>query len=212
MRDSEVPTVYMAGQIQHSDDHGVGWRDYVKDTYWQFDWHDPLDAYNAEEDMEREWTDDDIVVKDIEMIGESDALLVGWNIGGVHFDGHVWAEPLPTAGTPMETYHTWLMNQLGPQMENLRQTIRQLEQQGLQIALPDRVKTSIFAFDSPKPIVVVYPGDRLSPWMNVHGDVVVEDFGEAIDALDALLSGEPYEGRDAVDHDEINEQIDEVSA
>lgn len=86
--------IYMAGPVQHADDYGVGWRQMIKQEYPdRFDWADPLDVYHAGDmGVEREWTDEEIIVKDLRMIDESDGVLVGW-------------DDVPSAGTPMEVFY-----------------------------------------------------------------------------------------------------------
>lgn len=90
---TDVPAVYMAGPIQHVNDYGRGWRNFVKKRYPDAcEWLDPLDEYNSMEEAEAEWTDERIVKKDLDMIDRADALLVHW-------------DTVPTCGTPMEIFY-----------------------------------------------------------------------------------------------------------
>jgi len=41
------PTIYLAGPVQHADDHGVGWRETVAETASSFETLNPLDKYNV---------------------------------------------------------------------------------------------------------------------------------------------------------------------
>lgn len=84
--------VYLAGAIQHASDHGKGWRQRVKNNYGKFGWLDPLDKYDSTKSFDNisdEWTNAEIVEGDLELIEESDALLVHWR-------------EVPSCGTPME--------------------------------------------------------------------------------------------------------------
>jgi len=71
------PTVYMAGPIQHAADRGKGWRNRVKQGD-ECEWVDPFDKYDSTTEEGAEWSDEDIVENDLEMIDNSDALLVHW--------------------------------------------------------------------------------------------------------------------------------------
>jgi len=75
-------SVYLAGQIQHAADHGKGWRQRLKDgdiTHEaSIEWLDPMDKYNTHEMEYKEWTSEDIVREDLEIIANCDAVLVHW--------------------------------------------------------------------------------------------------------------------------------------
>lgn len=85
--------IYLAGPIQHVNDYGKGWRQWLKSNRDSFDWADPMDKYNTMEEAEDEWTERDIVEDDLEMIDDCTAILVHW-------------DAVPTAGTPMEVFYT----------------------------------------------------------------------------------------------------------
>lgn len=119
-----MANVYLAGPIQHSDDHGVGWRERVKSEFDAFTWLDPLAAYESHSsELYREWTDERIVEKDLSMIDNSDALLVGW-------------DDVPSCGTPMEVFYAkrcrdipvavrYVGDELSPWMSVHADTVRQ---------------------------------------------------------------------------------------
>lgn len=86
--------VYLAGPIQHVNDYGKGWREWLKNEHdnGRYEWVDPLDKYNTMEEAEDEWTNEDIVEDDLKLIDGCDGLLVHW-------------DAVPTAGTPMEVFY-----------------------------------------------------------------------------------------------------------
>lgn len=84
--------VYLAGPIQHVNDYGRGWREWLKSHRDDHDWIDPMDKYDTIADAQDEWTITDIVEDDLAMIDESDAILAHW-------------DTVPTAGTPMEIFY-----------------------------------------------------------------------------------------------------------
>ena len=61
--------VYLAGPIQNVSDDGRTWREYVTDTYDQFEWLNP-------QPLEEELPPSEIVAHDRQMIDDSDALLL----------------------------------------------------------------------------------------------------------------------------------------
>jgi len=83
------PTLYLAGPVQHADDHGVSWRETAAETAHSFETADPLDKYNVGlddleivhggESGEGEVTPAEIVHNDKRLIDESDAILVGFD-------------------------------------------------------------------------------------------------------------------------------------
>lgn len=85
--------VYLCGPIQHAQDYGKGWRNALKERHPDIEWIDPFDKYDStegsEDEIRREWTDEEIVQQDLELIEASDAVLVHW-------------EEVPACGTPME--------------------------------------------------------------------------------------------------------------
>jgi nucleoside 2-deoxyribosyltransferase len=94
------PAVYLAGPVQHADDHGVGWRECVTDLIDGFEFNNPLDKYNvgvndltiirdgdASGDSEIHATE--IINADKQLIRESDAILAAF-------------EDIKMTGTPME--------------------------------------------------------------------------------------------------------------
>lgn len=102
-----VPTVYLAGPVQHAEDGGHGWRRDIQERYGgQFEFLNPLDKYDTPSD-EVEWLqpdetpadypDDievleprDIVSSDKAMIDAADVVLIGLK------------EAVPMYGTPRE--------------------------------------------------------------------------------------------------------------
>jgi len=86
--------IYLAGPIQHVNDYGKGWREWLKENRDAFEWNDPMDKYNSMEEAEKEWTETDIVENDLTMIDNSDAILVHW-------------DAVPTCGTPMEIFYSY---------------------------------------------------------------------------------------------------------
>jgi len=95
------PTLYLAGPVQHADDHGVGWRETVTELVNSFETANPLDKYNIPvEDLTIVRGDADasgdneihartIIKNDKRLIREADAILVGY-------------EDVQMTGTPME--------------------------------------------------------------------------------------------------------------
>jgi len=94
------PTIYLAGPVQHADDHGVGWRETVTELVNSFETANPLNKYNIPvEDLtivrDRPPMGDDevsaaqIIESDKDLIREADAILVGY-------------EDVQMTGTPME--------------------------------------------------------------------------------------------------------------
>ena len=82
----------MAGPIQHVNDYGKGWRNRLKQDFPGIDWVDPLEKYNNQQsvdDINAEWSDEQIVDEDLELIKSCDAVLVHW-------------QEVPSCGTPME--------------------------------------------------------------------------------------------------------------
>lgn len=99
------PVVYLAGPVQHADDGGSGWRDYVLEEFGgQFNFRNPLSKYDVPTDDldvvpgESDPSDPttvgtrEIVTEDKRLLAEADAILVGW-------------EDVQSIGTPMEVYH-----------------------------------------------------------------------------------------------------------
>jgi len=92
-QNNSKPSVYLCGPIQFAADRGKGWRNRVKRRD-ECDWLDPFDKYDNTTDEGAEWSDEAIVENDLNMINNSDALLVHW-------------EEVPTAGTPMEIRYAY---------------------------------------------------------------------------------------------------------
>ena len=98
------PTIYLAGPVAHADNHGVGWRETVEETVSSFECANPLDKYNVGlDDLEivheppagdGQVTPHEIVGNDKRLLGESDAVLVGY-------------EAVQSIGTPMEVMHVF---------------------------------------------------------------------------------------------------------
>lgn len=90
--------VYLCGPIQHAQDDGKGWREYIKaEAGDRFEFKNPWSKYpdgatNAEildPDSDVYWKDSDIMAGDRDQIDQSDALLI-------HYAGE------PTWGSPRE--------------------------------------------------------------------------------------------------------------
>jgi len=99
-------SVYLAGPIQHADNHGTNWREEIQEVYPdRFDWLDPLSKYDptdpkvdfyfdeddrddlyelktqtADDGSNKYVTPTDIVEGDKLVIDEADAILVGWSV------------------------------------------------------------------------------------------------------------------------------------
>lgn len=158
---------YLAGPIQHSDGHGVDWREQIQEDFPNIDWRDPLSKYDPTDpkvdfydedgdgdlyklqteiagDDETYVTPEDIVEGDKRVIDDADSLLVGWS-------------EVPTAGTPMEMMYVYMLNELHPHRDH-------------------------------RPIVVWWRDKdeaegRLSPWVQYHADYVTGDRDEAVTFL-----------------------------
>lgn len=106
-----MPTsVYLAGPIRNLEDNGRTWRNQTKTQYPRFEWVDPLDKYDSNDDTVEfvsesptveqtvegvEYvTPADIVETDKALIRGVDAVFVGWR-------------EVPSAGTPMEVLFAW---------------------------------------------------------------------------------------------------------
>jgi len=89
MSDNEY-AVYLCGPVRSRDDNGQSWREETKDDLFDFEYLDPLSKYSPE--SLEQWTPDEIVANDLQMIREADALLV-------RYEGE------PTWGTPMEVFY-----------------------------------------------------------------------------------------------------------
>lgn len=88
--------IYLAGPIQHAENNGRGWRKNLELWYDDVEFLNPLDKYDAAEDyddMRAEWDDEDVVEADLELIRESDGVLV-------HYE-----EGVPSYGTPCEAFY-----------------------------------------------------------------------------------------------------------
>lgn len=85
--------IYLAGPIQHVQDNGKGWRGWLKSEKNNegYEWVDPLDKYDTMDEAEDEWTNEDIVEDDLNLIAGCDGILTHWSLS-------------PTAGTPMEVF------------------------------------------------------------------------------------------------------------
>lgn len=106
------PKVYLAGPIQHADYGGHMWRDYLVDTYYEFEFINPLDKYDGNADAiivhnGNPPTDADptaefvstteLVETDKELVRNCDAVIVNW-------------EDIPSCGTPMEVLYAYERN------------------------------------------------------------------------------------------------------
>lgn len=109
------PKVYLAGPIQHSPDGGHGWRDRVIDGHRSLQYLNPLDFFDGSEDKatilpedvaedyetdtgEFLITDEELVDKDVRMVREAEALLIGF------------PEKVPPFGHSTRGYEWWQHN------------------------------------------------------------------------------------------------------
>lgn len=194
--------VYLAGPVQHADDNGNGWRDYLMANSDDFDWQNPLDEYEVQLDdvrMVEEYpragdndvtyiTFEDLVASDKEMVDEADAMLVGW--------GRV-----PSVGTPMEMMYAHNMADFGEVIHAYREEIPDYrligmaKQYGSEEAA-QLVRTLISLWDAECPIVAwMEPRgstgdvevDNLSPWLRYHAEEIVGSPRGAVKALGEVL-------------------------
>lgn len=109
---SSITTLYLAGPVMHADDGGHGWRDEIKadiqhESFQTVEALDPLDKYSVgANDVEiveppssgdNEVTCSEIVQADKQMIDDSDAVFVGY-------------EMVKQVGTPMEVIYAYQKN------------------------------------------------------------------------------------------------------
>jgi len=81
------PIVYLAGPIRHAADP-ISWRVAIQQSTNEFAFHNPIDRdVRPQEDPA-----DEIVEGDLQMIDDSDGLLVGWH------------DEIPSVGTAMEIH------------------------------------------------------------------------------------------------------------
>jgi len=156
------PAIYLAGPVQHPDDSGRGWREYVEATFdTSADWRNPLAKYDVPagdveivsgppyEDDQR---DDQISVAELvqadkQMIDESDAVLVGWS-------------RVPSVGTPMEVLYAF---------ERSKPVAVWYEPEGSAERVGDKT---------------------LSPWLDHHAGIVSESFTDCMDYLTAEVGAD----------------------
>jgi len=82
------PIIYLAGPIRHAADP-ISWRIAIQQSTSEFSFFDPMDRnVNPRDDPA-----DEIVEGDLDLIGDSDGLLVGWH------------DEIPSVGTAMEIKH-----------------------------------------------------------------------------------------------------------
>jgi nucleoside 2-deoxyribosyltransferase len=81
------PTIYLAGPIRKSADP-VSWRVEMQQSSSEFKFHNPI-----RRDVDADSPAAEVVEGDLELIDDSNGLLVGWHDG------------VPSVGTPMEVMH-----------------------------------------------------------------------------------------------------------
>jgi len=81
------PTIYLAGPIRKSADP-VSWRVDIQQSSNEFEFHNPI-----RRDVDAESPAEAVVEGDLELIDDSNGLLVGWH------------DEVPSVGTPMEVLH-----------------------------------------------------------------------------------------------------------
>lgn len=204
--------VYLAGPIQHAADHGKGWRERLKDEdiahEGAIEWVDPLDKYNTHEMEYREWTSEDIVKEDLDIIADCDAVLVHWI-------------EVPTCGTPMEVFFANRFPGFAQMIEELAerasenggsssvgptgQIIETAENANLAPWMVDVIAN----INNDVPVIVQtrVPPEEISPWLTSHADAMVESFGEAAHWIENEVNG-----GSAPDADLIEPEYDLVSA
>jgi hypothetical protein len=182
-------SVYLAGPIQHAADHGKGWRERLKcgDIKHSADvkFIDPLDKYNTHEMEAEEWSQENIVREDIELIAESDAVLVHWL-------------EVPTCGTPMEVFFASWFPQFASVIENLATQIVSMDDSNnssesdvvaeafRNAEIPWWMFSVARSINSDVPVVIQtnVPEEEISPWLTKHADVVLESFDESLEWIE----------------------------
>jgi hypothetical protein len=187
-------TVYLAGPIQHAADHGVGWRERLKDEdinhEGNIEWIDPMDKYNTHEMEYREWTSEDIVREDLEIISDCDAVLVHWI-------------EVPTCGTPMEVFFANRFPKLAQMVEELAERASENGGKSAPSSTAQIIETAEYANLDPwmvdvlaninkdVPVIVQtrVPAEEISPWLTSHADAMVESFVEAAHWIENNVNG-----------------------
>jgi nucleoside 2-deoxyribosyltransferase len=177
--------VYLAGPIQHAKDHGKGWRERLKTGEISHQansirFKDPLDKYNTHEEEPKEWNNSEIVFDDLDMIANSDAVLVHW-------------EEVPSCGTPMEVFFASRYPDIGSVMSNLAESLAEekgtlpgeeifdatMGVEGTDLSEMDLLY-KMRQGDTPVVVQTSVELDEISIWMTYHADVIVDNFTDAI--------------------------------
>ena len=192
--------VYLCGQIQHVNDYGKGWRNRLKQDYPDIEWVDPLDKYNTMEEAETEWTAEQVVQDDLDMIADCDAILVHW-------------QETATCGTPMEVFFSKWFPPLADMIWNLAQRLaadyalvdevrdewaeNAVRGEVSRLGLPQEAADLILAVNLEIPVVVQTTVEGPSPWLTYHADAIVETFDEAVTSLKMAVGYQAIAKRNA---------------
>jgi len=139
-----------------------------------------MDKYDTHEMEYKEWTSEEIVQDDLELIADCDAILVHWL-------------EVPTCGTPMEVFFANYFPMLAETIENLSEELVKrssraetdkklfIREACEDAGVPFWVYQVLIALNDEVPVAVQtrVPPEEISPWLTEHANVIVETFGEA---------------------------------
>lgn len=86
------PSVYLAGPITHADDYGVGWREYISDKHDGYEFQNPFEIVDVNENDISGGVPVEVMDEDLEVLYNCDAV-----IGYLPID-------VPTRGTAVELW------------------------------------------------------------------------------------------------------------
>jgi len=202
---------YLAGPIQHAADHGKGWRERLKDGdinhQSSVEFVDPMDKYNTHEMEYKEWTSEQIVQDDLELIADCDSILVHWL-------------EVPTCGTPMEVFFSNRLPAIGEAMLEMASDLathknstasaeffEYAERTGMDMWMIDVLLMASMQEDIPVVVQTRVPPEEISPWLTTHADAMVQTFGDAVHWIENEVNG-----GDAPEPDVLTPEYDLVSA
>lgn len=203
---------YLAGPIQHAADHGKGWRERLKDGDIDYEGDielvDPMDKYNTHEMEYKEWTSEQIVKDDLELIADCDAMLVHWL-------------EVPTCGTPMEVFFSNYFPQVSAAMLDIAAELSEhndtgsstkeffdaLKKHEVDVWMRDVMLMAALQEEIPVVVQTRVPPEEISPWLTSHADAMVETFAEAIHWIENEVNG-----GDAPEPDVLEPEYDLVTA
>lgn len=197
--------VYLAGPIQHAADYGKGWRarllDGDIDHGVDVEYVDPMGKYSTPEMEYHEWTSEDIVSEDLELIADCDAVFVHWL-------------EVPTCGTPQEIFYAHWIPMFAEALRLLGQRVGRgttppaawethVRDVCEQVGMPQYMLDIVTAINADIPVVVqtTVPPEELSPWLTYHADVIVERIDEGFHWLDNEIGSRESPEVDAVETD-----------